>query len=182
MLSQTLKLYFDSYYNILKVFLFVFLKITVCFFFNVFIFIIYFIFGCVGSSLLRAGFLQLRQAGATLRCGARASHCGGFSCCGARALGTQASVVVARRLQIAGSVVVVHGLSCSGHVGSSRTRARTRVPCIGRRIHNHCATREALLKFLYNHKYVVNINPLGFEVIFPFSHIKQYVVKFQFYI
>ena len=35
--------------------------------------------------------------GATLRCGARASHCGGFSC-GARALGTRASVVVARGL------------------------------------------------------------------------------------
>ena len=30
------------------------------------------------------------------------------------------------------------------HVGSSRTRARTLVPCIGRRILNHCATREAL--------------------------------------
>ena len=29
-------------------------------------------------------------------------------------------------------------------MGSSRTRARTRVPCIGRRILNHCATREAL--------------------------------------
>ena len=28
--------------------------------------------------------------------------------------------------------------------GSSRTRARTRVPCIGRRILNHCVTREAL--------------------------------------
>ena len=28
-------------------------------------------------------------------------------------------------------------------MGSSRTRARTRVPCIGRRILNHCATREA---------------------------------------
>ena len=28
----------------------------------------------------------------------RASHCGGFSCCGARALGAQASVVVAHRL------------------------------------------------------------------------------------
>ena len=27
-------------------------------------------------------------------------------------------------------------------MGSSRTRARTRVPCIGRRILNHCATRE----------------------------------------
>ena len=29
------------------------------------------------------------------------------------------------------------------HVGSSRTRARTRVPCIGRQILDHCATREA---------------------------------------
>ena len=49
-----------------------------------------FIFGCVGTSLLRAGFLQLWQAGATLRCSAQASHCGGFSCCGVRALGTRA--------------------------------------------------------------------------------------------
>ena len=39
--------------------------------------------------------------GATLFCSARASHCGGFSCCGAWALGAQASVAVAR-----GSVVV----------------------------------------------------------------------------
>ena len=29
------------------------------------------------------------------------------------------------------------------HVGSSRTRARTRVPCMGRWILNHCTTREA---------------------------------------
>ena len=28
-------------------------------------------------------------------------------------------------------------------MGSSQTRARTRVPCIGRRTLNHCATREA---------------------------------------
>ena len=34
------------------------------------------------------------------------------------------------------------------HVGSSQTRARTRVPCIGRHILNHCATREALKDFL----------------------------------
>ena len=33
------------------------------------------------------------------------------------------------------------------HVGSSQTRARTRVPCIGRQTLNHCATREALLFF-----------------------------------
>ena len=41
---------------------------------------IYF-FGCFGSSLLRVVSLQLRRARATLHCGARASHCGGFSCC-----------------------------------------------------------------------------------------------------
>ena len=35
---------------------------------------------------------------ATLRCGVQASHCSGFSCCGAWAFGTRASVVVARGL------------------------------------------------------------------------------------
>ena len=83
--------------------------------------------------------------GATLHCGARASHCGGFSCCGAWALGTRASVVVVRGF---GSGVWAQqlwrtGLVAPWHVGSSRTRARTRVPCVGRRILNHCATREA---------------------------------------
>ena len=33
-------------------------------------------------------------------------------------------------------------------MGSSWTRVRTLVPCIGRRILNHCATREALLPLL----------------------------------
>ena len=50
------------------------------------------------------------------------------------------SVVVARRLLSAGSEHT--GLVAPQHVGSSRTRARTRVPSIGRRILNHCATRE----------------------------------------
>ena len=49
-----------------------------------------FIFGCVGSSFLCEGFLQLRQAGATLHRGARASHCRGLSCCGAQAPDAQA--------------------------------------------------------------------------------------------
>ena len=35
------------------------------------------------------------------------------------------------------------GLVAPRHVGSSHTRARTCVPCIGRQILNHCATREA---------------------------------------
>ena len=51
-------------------------------FFNKFIYL--FIFGCVGSSFLCEGFLQLRQAGATLHHGAWTSHCCGLSCCGAR--------------------------------------------------------------------------------------------------
>ena len=73
-----------------------------------------FIFGCVGSSLLHAGFLQLQRAGATLRCGAPASHCGGFSCCGARALGVWASVVVVRGLSSCGARALECRLSSCG--------------------------------------------------------------------
>ena len=54
------------------------------------IFIYLFIFGCVGSSFLCEGFLQLRQAGATLHRGARAPHYRGLSCCGAQAPDVQA--------------------------------------------------------------------------------------------
>ena len=68
------------------------------FYLLIYLFLIYFIFGCIGSSLLHTGFLWLLQAAAALRCGVQASHCGGFSCCGARTLGAQASVVVALRL------------------------------------------------------------------------------------
>ena len=53
----------------------------------------------------------------------------GFSSCG-----MQASVVVAHGLWSTGLVVVAHGFCCSVDVGSSRPSARTRVPCIGRRI------------------------------------------------
>ena len=46
-------------------------------------------------------------------CGVQASYCGGFSCCGTWALGTQASGVVAHGLQSVGSVVVAHELCFS---------------------------------------------------------------------
>ena len=52
--------------------------------------------------------------GATLPCGARASHCGGFSCCGARALGARASVVVAHGLSSCGSQALERRLSSCG--------------------------------------------------------------------
>ena len=63
---------------------FFFFKAGLFFFFNLFI------YGCVGSSFLCEGFLQLWQAGATLHRGARASHYRGLSRCGAQAPDTQA--------------------------------------------------------------------------------------------
>ena len=91
-------------------------RYSLIFFFNKFIYLrIYvFIFGCVGSSLLRVGFLLLRRAGATLRCGAWASHCNGFSYCRAWALGVRASVVVARGLSSCGSRALERRLSSCG--------------------------------------------------------------------
>ena len=104
----------------------------------IYLFIFIFIFGCVGSSFLCEGFLQLWQAGASHHRGARASHSCGLSCCGA-----QAPDVQAQQLWPTGPVA-------PWHVGSSQTRARTRVPCIGRQILNHCATREArIILFIY---------------------------------
>ena len=60
-----------------------------------------------------------------------ASHC-----CGAQALDVQA-----QRPWLTGP-------AAPRHVGSSRTGARTCVPCIGRWNLNHCATREALYNIL----------------------------------
>ena len=53
-------------------------------------------------------------AEATLRCSAQASHCGGFSCCGAQALGARASVFVAHGLRSCGLQALEHKLSSCG--------------------------------------------------------------------
>ena len=98
------------------------------FFFN---YIYVFIYGCVRSSLLCEGLPRLRQVGATLHHGARASRHRGLSRCGPQAPDAQA-----QQLWLTGP-------AAPRHVGSSQTRARTRVPCIGRQTPNHCATREA---------------------------------------
>ena len=71
-------------------------------------------FSCIGSSLLHTGFLQLRRAGTTLHRNAQSSHCGGFSCGGARALGARASVVVARGLSSCGSRALERSFSSCG--------------------------------------------------------------------
>ena len=97
-------------------------------------------------------FSSCSERGATLRCSVRASHCGGFSCCRAWALGTRASVVVVHGLSRCGSRALEHRLSSCGlvaqqHVASSPTRVQTRVPCFGRRIPNHCTTRVVHIIF-----------------------------------
>ena len=52
--------------------------------------------------------------GSPLPCGARASHCSGFSCCRAWAPGMQTSVVVARGLRSCGSQAIERRLSSCG--------------------------------------------------------------------
>ena len=56
----------------------------------------------------------MQPAGVTLPCSAGASYCGGFSCCGARALGAWASVVVAWGLSSCGSLALQCRLSSCG--------------------------------------------------------------------
>ena len=100
-------------------------------FLKIYLFIYLLIYGCVGSQFLCEGFLQLWQAEATLHRSACASHYRGLSCGGAQAPDAQAQQLW------------LTGLVAPRHAGSSQTRARTRVPCIGRQILNHCTTREA---------------------------------------
>ena len=96
-------------------------KQHILFFFKEYLFIL----GYTESSLLHTAFLQSQQVGATLCCCAQATHC-------RRLLLLQGTDSRAWALQ----------LWCTGfvalqHVGSSQTRDRTQVPCIGRWILNH---------------------------------------------
>ena len=85
----------------------------------------------LGLRFCARAFSSCGERGATLHRGAQASHYRGLSCWGAQAPDAQAQQLW------------LTGLVAPRHVGSSQTRARTRVPCIGRQILNHCATREA---------------------------------------
>ena len=52
--------------------------------FKIYVFIV---FGCAGSLLLHRLFSNFSKEGFLSACGVQASHCGGFSCWGAQALG-----------------------------------------------------------------------------------------------
>ena len=85
-------------------------------FFKIYLFslLIFFFLAALGLRCCTWAFLWLRRVGVNLRCGVRASHCGGFSCCGAQALRIQASVVVARGLSSCVSWALEHRLSSCG--------------------------------------------------------------------
>ena len=66
-------------------------------------FFLFFFLTALGLRCCAWAFSSCGKRGATLRCSERASHHGGFSCCGAWALGTRASVVAARGLSSCGA-------------------------------------------------------------------------------
>ena len=113
---------------------------TVFFFFKgsgFVLFIYLFIFGCTGSLLLHPGFSLVEASR-----GHSLLWCTGLSLRWPPLLRSAGSRTQAQQLQRT-------DLVAPWHVGSSRTSTRTRVPCIGRRTPNHCATREALYCFYF---------------------------------
>ena len=104
--------------------------------------IINYLFGCGDLCYCAWAFSSRVEWGLLSSCGTRASHCDGFSCCEAWALGTQA-----QQMQLTGSRAPTQSLWCLGlitrqRVASSWIRDQICVPCIGRWIPNHWATKE----------------------------------------
>ena len=89
-------------------------------------------------------FSSCGEQGLFSRCGAWASHCGGFSCCRTLILGAWASGVAACGLSSCGT----WGLTDPQHMRSSWTRDQTSVPYIARQILNLWTTRKAPYCFL----------------------------------
>ena len=68
------------------------------------------------------------------------------------------------------------GLVVPRHVGSLRTRDQTCLPCIGRWILNHCATREVPIPFLFFENKFILIPPIQIQhykvrIHLPLVHI-----------
>ena len=68
----------------------------------------------LGLHCCAQAFYSCGKQGATLRCSAWVSHCGGFSCCRAQALGAWVSVVVACGLSSCDSQALERRLSSCG--------------------------------------------------------------------
>ena len=105
---------------------------------------------------------------------AQASHSGGFSCCGAQALGIRASIVAA-----CGSHGMQSSVVAPWHVGSSQTRDRTGRPCIGRQILIHSATREILGFVLFCFNFVSCSSALFFLKKKKKINLKFFIVYYD---
>ena len=87
-------------------------------------------------------FIYLFMAVLGLRIRARAfSSCGKW---GPLLIAVRGPLTIAASLVAQAQQLWLTGPVAPRHVGSSQSRARTRVPRIGRQTPNHCATREAL--------------------------------------
>ena len=85
-----------------------------------------------------AAWVSCGEWGRLSSCGVRASHCGGFSCCGAWVLSARASAVAARGLSSCGAQAqLLHGLWDLPGPGIKH------ISYIGRRILNHWTTRDS---------------------------------------
>ena len=73
----------------------------------------FFFLAVLGLCCCSGFFSSCGEWGLLSSCGARASHCAGFSHCRAQAPGTWTSAAVAHGLNSTDSIVVVPGLSCS---------------------------------------------------------------------
>ena len=117
--------------------------------FFVYLIVYLFIFGYAGSSLLllRPLVTWSKDWRATLYCGMQASHCSGLSCCreDSRACGLQELWLGSSRVWTQKSWHI--GLVALWPMESFRTKERTHVPCIGRRILTHCTTGKSLFAF-----------------------------------
>ena len=82
--------------------------------FKIYLFILFIYFWLPWVFVAVCGLSVVAVSRATLCCSARASHCNGFSCCGARALGAWASIVVAHGLSSCGSRALERTLSSCG--------------------------------------------------------------------
>ena len=99
-----------------------------------------FFFGCAGYLLLCRLFSSCGKLGLLSRCRVQASHCSGFSRCGALVRGLQLSWLSGSRAQV--QWLWRMGLAAPWHMDLSGWN-RTCVSCTGRRIPYHWATRES---------------------------------------
>ena len=121
-----------------------------------------FIYGCVRSSLMSAGFLcSYGEQGLFLSCGERASRYDGWL------LLLWSTISGARRL----STQYRTAWMTLWHVGSSWARDRTRVPCIARQILHPWTTRDvpllshSLLFFFFSgHGRSINHENMGIDM------------------